>query len=173
MGKIGEPEKAVPVCGLIYAEGFYDEARKAAQSKLGSVVMESPVYDFTFTDYYREEMGEGLKRLWWVFGKRIDQSELPELKIWSNKIEERFTAGGRRRVNIDPGYLSHAKLVLATTKDFAHRIYLKDGIYAEITLTYVNDSYRPNPWTYPDYKSRETLEFFNNARKERLRKART
>ena len=79
-------------------------------------------------------------------------------------MEDRSRSNGARTVNIDPGYITEAKLVLLTAKDFSHRIYQKDGIFAESTLFFQDHSFRPWPWTYPDYASAEMVEYFNQVR---------
>ena len=119
---------------------------------------------FGHTDYYRDEFGEGLSRKFLGFSSLITPEKLSEIKVLTNRIEDKFRKEGRRLINIDPGYLDMAKLVLASTKDFMHRIYLDRGIYAEITLSYQNKSFRSFDWTYPDYRSKEYIDIFNEIR---------
>ncbi|MBU2221656.1 MAG: DUF4416 family protein, partial [Candidatus Omnitrophica bacterium] len=106
----------------------------------------------------------GLKRKFISFKKLIPPDQLSAIKITTNKIEDRLSSKNLRRINIDPGYLDLAKLVLATTKDYNHRIYLSKGIFAEITLTYQGKSFRPWNWTYRDYQSQEYIAIFNQIR---------
>ena len=87
------------------------------------------------------------------------------LKIQTNKIEEKYSENNKRRINIDPGYVTQAKLVLATTKNYSHRIHLAKGIFGDVHLTVYKGKFKPNPWTYPDYKEKFVLEFFDNVRK--------
>ena len=91
--------------------------------------------------------------------------QIVDIKLKTNKIEDEvFTESGKRMVNIDPGYLTSAKVVLATTKNFQHRIYINRGIYAEVTLRYMKDGFSPWEWTFKDYKRKETIDFFNELR---------
>ena len=133
------------------------QAREGLTALLGEIDHASEVWPFQFTDYYAAEMGPNLLRQFVTFAAPGDPGELARIKLATNEIENGFavTAGAalRRLVNLDPGYLTPAKLVLATTKDFAHRIYVGDGIYAEITLNFSREGVQPHPWTYPDYRS--------------------
>jgi hypothetical protein len=113
----------------------------------------SAAIPFTFTDYYDGEMGGGIERLFVSFETLVDPASLAEIKIRTNRLEERFRGEGGRRVNLDPGLLALSRFTLATTKENAHRIPLRDGIYAEITLLYGKGGYQPLPWTYPDYRT--------------------
>ena len=110
-------------------------------------------------------MGKGLTRRFISFSKLIPIQDLYRIKLYTNRLEEKFSVAKHRQINIDPGYLDLAKLVLASTKDYAHRIFLRKGIFAEITLTYRQDSFSRNDWTYPDYCSKEYIEIFNQIRK--------
>jgi hypothetical protein len=143
------------------------------KSELGSVLFQSKVYDFSsFTSYYEKEMGEDLKKAIYFFERLKPPEYIVELKCKCYEIEKKFTDySGKRMVNIDPGYLGLSKIVLSTFKDYAHRIYLGKGVYAEVTLIYKNKTYTELPWTYPDYKQTEIIEFFNTVRtwyKEKL-----
>ena len=146
----------------------------------GPVDLESDIFNFDYTDYYAKEMGPGLVRKFFSFARLISPEDLAGIKLKTNEIEEDFArpvrglaSNGARRgeakvarpINLDPGYLTSAKVVLATAKDYSHRIYLKGGIYAEATLRYFKGAYQPWPWTYPDYKSPEYLSFFHRLRK--------
>jgi hypothetical protein len=128
----------------------------------------SPWLSFHHTDYYDREMGRPLSRRLLSFGGLIAQDRLAEIKLLTNSIEEDFTFGGNRRVNIDPGYLLAERFVLATGKNYAHRIYLRDGIYADLTLIYQGGKFCPLHWTYPDYTEGEILTFLGSAREKYL-----
>jgi len=131
------------------------------RGRFGPVDFESECVPFTQTGYYEKEFGSGLRRKFISFEKLIAPDKLAGIKLITNRIEAALSAGGRRKVNLDPGYLELAKFVLASTKDFSHRIYLAKGIYAEITLLYRSGAFRPLDWTYPDYRTEwyiETLE---------------
>jgi hypothetical protein len=127
--------------------------------RFGTVDMLSPWYDFDFTDYYASEMGAPLLRRIFIFKTLIGQEELVRIKQATNALEQEYCVEGRRAVNIDPGYLTRERFVLATGKNFTHRIYLSQGIYADLTLIYQKGAFRALPWTYPDYAS-ETLRTF-------------
>lgn len=153
------------IIGFIYKdEAFFIKSRDSLKRKFGRVDFESPALDFNYTAYYEKEMGAGLKRRFISFSKLVPIQDLYRIKLYTNRLESRFLDFGMRRVNIDPGYLDLAKLVLASTKDYSHRIYLRKGIFAEITLSYRNNSFTSNDWTYPDYCSKEYIDIFNKIR---------
>jgi hypothetical protein len=130
---------------------------------------------FDHTDYYTPEFGLDLERQIVTFERLISPIDLPAIKRKTNDLEWTFAKTGRRQVNIDPGYVSLGKMVLATTKDHAHRLYLGQGIYGEVTLTYQQGGFRPWPWTYPDYARDAYCGLFNQIRqhyKAQLREAR-
>ena len=114
---------------------------------------------FTYSRYYEREMGQGLKRQIGSFKKLTDPGRLADIKLLTNELEDEMRIEGARQVNIDPGLLEEHRLVLATTKNAAHRVYLKNGIYADLTLVFERGSYRPLPWTYPDYREATTIHF--------------
>ncbi len=143
------------------------EARAALAGTSGEIALESEVWPFSYSDYYEPEMGTDLLRQYLVFSRAIDPGELAAIKLHTIALEEQFTdEAGCRRVNLDPGYLTPAKLVLASTKNYSHRIYLSDGIYAEITLTFKRGDVVTYPWTYADYAGPEARRFLLDARKQ-------
>ncbi len=167
MGQIGKANTVKLFCGIIYAdEDIKNQAFEKLAEKFGAIDIESDTVDFTFTNYYNPEMGEYLKRCWISFEKLIFADELSAIKIFTNDIEELFSAEGKRRINIDPGYLNPANVILASTKDFSHRIYLSGGIYGEVTLIYKKEDFMKLPWSYPDYTSPAAKEFLLKARTE-------
>lgn len=117
----------------------------------GAIDLVSPLLPFDFTTYYEKEMGPGLLRRIFVFKSLIQQDDLADIKLKTNAIEMLFRADGMRQVNIDPGYLLMERLVLATGKNFSHRIHIGKCIYADLTLIYQKNGYQPLAWTYPDY----------------------
>jgi Domain of unknown function (DUF4416) len=119
--------------------------------RYGPMDFVSAVLPFDYTDYYYAEMGMPLWRRFASFVSLVSQGDLVRIKEETNELEGRMSEGGRRSVNIDPGYLVAERLVLATGKNCAHRIYLDHGIYADLTLVFQQKTYRPLPWTYPDY----------------------
>lgn len=139
------------------------------QVMLGPVALESPDFEFEETRFYTKEMGEGLRKRLVLFEPWYDAGRLAECKLQANAWEEELGKSGRfaepRPLNLDPGYLTLAKFVLATTKDREHRLYLRDGIYAEQTLYFAHKQWHPRPWTYPDYRRPDFHLFFNAARR--------
>jgi len=166
MGTIRIPQKAILFAGLIYNSAESSEhIHGILEKEYGSICLTSPTVSFDETDYYHEEMGDCLLREFIAFDMLIDMQDIAHIKLRTNSIEDYyFSNEGKRRVNIDPGYLTSAKVVLATTKNFQHRIYLGQGIYAEVTLRYRKNSFTPWEWTYPDYKSDASIMFFNRLR---------
>ena len=169
MGTIKEVDPGALIAGVTFAGGVpLDHITGELAASFGPVVLKSTVFDFTMTDYYTAEMGPKLKKLFYCFERMIDPLELPDIKLCTNGIERRWARedGDRvsRRVNIDPGYLTLAKLVLASTKDYSHRIYIGKGIYGEVTLHYLKGGFVPFDHTYPDYRASTALDFFNTVR---------
>jgi hypothetical protein len=174
MGKIKTPEPVTPIASVFTSdEKLFESAKEILSKELGPCIYESTVLPFNHTDYYTAEMGSGLKRRIFAFEKLVDPSKLPALKLWSNSIEEDWAVGGKRQVNIDVGYVSLGKLVLASTKNHSHRIYLGEGIYGEVTLRFVGGEYQPWPWTYPDYASLQYRKIFAEIRRLHREKLRT
>ena len=137
---------------------------QALQARFGAIEMASAWLDFDFTTYYAAEMGSPLSRRLVVFEPLMAQTRLAAVKRATNRIELAYQAGGRRRVNIDPGYLLPERFVLATGKNFTHRIYVGGGIYADLTLIFQKGAFRCLPWTYPDYADRRLIEFLTLVR---------
>lgn len=172
---MGHPSQPVPVklmMSLIACEeAFFLQAIEALKKGFGEIDFISERFPFDFTDYYAEEMGENLFRHFITFESLISRESLPEIKLSTNLLEEEFASPeGKRRVNIDPGYLCHCQLILATTKAYAHRLYLGKGIYADLTLLYRKKSFQPLEWTYPDYRQEKTIRLFNELRRGYLDK---
>lgn len=140
------------------------EARLAAE--YGAIDLRSPVVPFTFTDYYRHETGDGILRAFFSFERLIEADRLPGVKHWTNALEAEFAAAVgpsgniKRPVNLDPGYVENSKMILASTKNFYHRMYLGRGIFGEVTMHFRNNDWEFFPWTYPDYRSEEYRKFF-------------
>jgi len=159
------PEKVKLIAGLLSGDAdLFPEAQGMLERAFGGIDYESRVLDFAHTKYYSEEMGEGLKRKFVSFRKTFDLKNIYTTKLETNKIERRFMDGGKRIINIDPGYLNLSKVVLFSTKDYTHRIYLNKGIFSEVTLYFKDKTFCPWPWTYPDYKSSEYIDIFNSVR---------
>lgn len=132
----------------------------------------SPELFFDRTKYYAREMGWPLHRRFVSFEKLIRPLDIVEIKITTNRVENGYLQDGMRRVNIDPGYISLERLVLATGKNYTHRIYLWKGIYADLTLIFHKGSFRALQWTYKDYASPEIIGFLNDVRERYKRQLR-
>ncbi|HEC78181.1 MAG TPA: DUF4416 family protein [candidate division WOR-3 bacterium] len=166
MGKIKEPKKVLLIVGLIYVPEFNPEPVVGELEKnFGKVGLRSATIPFVHTAYYNKEMGQGLLRRWEVFENPFTPEILVDAKLRTNELEKKYlNEKGGRKINLDPGLLSLSNLILASTKNYSHRIYLGRGIYAEVTLLYRNGGFQVLEWTYPDYREKSTLEFFNKAR---------
>lgn len=138
---------------------------KKLEERFGAIDLLSEPLPFTTTDYYREEFGEGLTRKVASFEGLISAGELSSIKLFTNGVEDSYRAGDRRMVNIDPGYMALEKFVLASCKNFSHRIFLKDGVWADLTLMYVGDGFVALPWTYPDYRQEAMTGILKEIRK--------
>ncbi len=144
------------------------EALRRLRTDFGEIDVQSEPHPFTHSTYYNKEMGDTIQRLFIATHDMIEMSELPDIKLYTNRIEMLFAdeASKNRTINIDPGYLSLCKVVLATTKDYDHRLFLKSGIFGEVTLKFrkSSKSFEPWEWTYPDYREPYAIEFFNKLR---------
>ncbi len=167
MGEVKEHKPVKLVIGMFTNRlGLFEEALKVLKKRFGPVDYESPLLPFNKTDHYEEEFGKDLKRKFYSFKKLIKAEDLPTIKIFTNSLEKKFgDKRGNRLINLDPGYFTSAKLVLATTKDYQHRIYYGKGIYGEVTLRYKKEGFIPWGWTYPDYRTKKYIKIFNHIRK--------
>lgn len=170
MGTIREAKPVKAICAVTFVEDVVlSEVAEELEKILGSVEDRTPTFDFSFTTYYREEMGSELKKVFLSFVRLVDPGSLPRIKNKTNLIEESWSVEGKRRINLDPGYITGAKLVLASTKDFAHRIFLGDGIYGDIQLQFRQNRFRTEKWTFPDYQTNTAIDFFERVRKKYVR----
>ena len=170
MGDIGLQR---PVLLVVGAFGQTTDSLEFVHAKVlqrwGAVQLSSAIFDFHQTNYYSPTMGSGLKKQFWAAKTLIDKGELPKIKHLTNEWEAEYADKYKseqvaRPVNIDPGYLTEAKLVLATTKDRDHRLYLADGIFGEVTLYFQRQQWQASRWTYPDYQTAEYHQFFSDCR---------
>jgi hypothetical protein len=157
------------VMGVLFSDRIvWERAAGKLAGAFGPLEKERLEFLFDRTDYYSPEMGEGLTRIFVPFRDPVRQDDLAEIKMKSLQVEDDFaeTREGlrQRRVNLDPGLLALDKLILATAKNFSHRICLRGGIFAEVELIFRDGAFHPLPWTYPDYRRRETLAFFHALR---------
>ncbi len=169
MGDINEPDAVLLLVAMSSRHAAALEwAREKFESRFGRLARVSAAFEFTETAYYTATMGEGLKKQFIACERPIDPGELARIKRETNAWENEYAALGQhaepRPLNLDPGYVTPAKLVLASTKDHAHRLYLGDGIYAEVTLAYRQRQWQPLDWTYPDYRRADYQEFFTACR---------
>lgn len=171
-------DPVMPVCGMIYRDGGVADAACSELIELwGPMETLSLPFPFTQTTYYHAEMGRPLLRRFLAFRNLIDPSRLVELKLESNAMERSMTdVRGNRTVNLDPGILSLAHLLIATCKNHYHRIPLREGVYAHMEYVFKEGDFSFLPWTYPDFMTPEYLNFFRKLRqiyKGRLKERQT
>ena len=147
---------------------LFEEVETRLVERYGPIGLRGDLFAFDHTDYYTPSMGPDLRKYLIGFQYLVDPEHLAAVKQDTNALEAGFAGRGGsgpvRPVNVDPGYVSASKFVLATTKDYSHRVYLRHGIYAEVTLHYTKGDFVPWPWTYPDYRSRAVRDFLCQAR---------
>jgi len=179
---MGETLPTQPVLLLMAAFSRHaqalDWARQTAETAWGPAALESERFPFVETSYYDADMGIGLRKQFFAFEQPFDPGELAAVKHLSNDWEAQYQAEAShaepRPLNLDPGYLTEAKLVLATTKDRDHRIYIGQGMFAEVTLHFRGGGWRHHAWTYPNYQREDYHAFFDRCReylRERRRSA--
>ena len=160
-----KPQHVKFFCGLIYADELaYKKTIDILKKKYGVMDFESGPICFNFTDYYNDEMGTGLNRRFIAFKRLQAADNFISIKRYCINIEKKFSLHGKRTINIDPGYINEAKLILTTTKDFSHRIYLGRGVFAEITLIYHKGGFKDLDWTFPDYRTLQYKRLFASMR---------
>ena len=171
MGKLVEFEKEKMIMGVIYHEkAIYDEVIEILKEKFGPIDDMTEEFSFSreFSNYYDEELGgEGI-RVILSFKDTVDASRQAEIKTYTNALEAQYSKEGLRKINLDPGFMNHGRLMLATTKPTGFRIPLKDGIYTELTLFYARGGWQIFPWTYRDYRSERVQSFLSRIRKNYL-----
>lgn len=169
MAQIRQPGQVKLIVALLAGGSeWLDAAVQRLEGLFGPVDLLSPDWPFTFTDYYAAQMGEALIRRLVAFERLIDPGTLAAIKLQTNELEAELArrfSGPARPVNLDSGYVAPGKLILASAKDFAHRVYLGQGIYAEVTLQYVGGQWKRLPFTFPDYASGLYDAFLSAARK--------
>lgn len=153
------PMESVKLFFSIFAKetNLLNDIIEILSSAYGQPDFVSEIMLFDYTNYYNAEMGENLVRRFLSMEKLIQPETLPDIKLMTNEIEDKTALNLRRRVNIDPGYISKAHLILATGKAYTHRPYLRDGIYADLTLVYQGKKFCSLPWTYPDYADEKQI----------------
>lgn len=157
------------ICGIIYSrEEVFEKAEERLIDLFGDVDLFSASFEFNFTDYYEKQMGKHLIRRFLSFARLISPEELSGIKLRTNDLEKEIKKemkADKRVINVDPGYLTHSALIMATAKNFAHRIPLQRGIYAHLELLLTKKEARTLDWTYPDYKTKKYQDFFMEVRK--------
>ncbi|MDR2579829.1 MAG: DUF4416 family protein [Fibromonadaceae bacterium] len=148
---------------LAASEELCVQARQKLRERFGEVDLEMKPIPFDHTNYYEDELGKTPLRSFLSFEKKIEREAIAGIKLETNEMEKIWN----RQVNLDPGYMTLGQFFLATTKDQRHRVYLGQGIFAEVTLYFENGHFHPFDWTYPDYKSKTYINFLEKAR-ERL-----
>lgn len=165
---------ALLLTGLLYADpSSAESAKNKLISSFGPIALEGPELDWDGSDYYKDELGSPIKRKFLFYENPVSQTGLAEIKHETVKIEKALSSGGKRTVNIDPGYMTGAKLVLASHKDFCHRIPIGGGVFAEVTLMFVHGEFVPHPNTYRDFLRDDYIAVFREARQlfiERIKK---
>ncbi|MBW1720576.1 MAG: DUF4416 family protein [Deltaproteobacteria bacterium] len=173
MSRPKEPERVKLIASLFSPQrDLLEQVLGDLRGLFGPEDWKSPDLYFDRTRYYEREMGWPLHRLFVSFERLVSPDSLVETKLWTNTLESRYLEGTRRRVNIDPGHLSLERLVLATGKNYTHRIYLSKGIYADLTLVFKRGSFRPLEWTYRDYAEPRIISYFNAVRERYKRQLR-
>lgn len=152
-------------CGLLYSErAVLTETITALQDLFGPFLFASKPFPWDFSHHYDNELGSPVSRSFVFFPPQFDPSFLSDVKLATIGLEDRFAQDGRRRINVDPGYIAPSKVVLASAKNYSHRIYLGKGIYGELTLSCLKGRFEPLPYTYYDYRDARTLEIFVRVR---------
>jgi hypothetical protein len=169
---MGNIRSSYPVKFFVSVLTSIPSALKTAEERLeacyGPVELRSELFPFDQTHYYDREMGSPIRRVFLVFPGLISATRLPGRKIETNRLEQQIAAEYAqvpRPVNLDPGYLDQAKVVLASTKDFSHRLLVSEGIYAEVTLYFRGGEWRSWPWTFPDFRAGQFNGFFSQLRR--------
>ncbi len=165
MGRVSPPDPVLLFIGTLYRdESVFHDAHDLLKKHFGETLLESTSIPWDYSTYYHHEIGSPLLRQFLFFKTFIDPGALADIKIKTNEIEDILSFEGKRRINLDPGYLTLSKIVLASTKDYAHRIYLGKGIFGEITLIYKDGTYEPHMFSYRDYQDESYIKIFINVR---------
>ena len=139
---------------------FFETVEEVLSKKFGPIDFSSQILDFNHTRYYKQEFGANLKRKFISFKKLINAENFWKIKILTNKLENKFTKNNKRQFNLDPGYITQSNLILASTKNYSHRIYIRKSVHQEVTLIFKDKTFQSLPWTYPDYQSKECIDIF-------------
>jgi hypothetical protein len=166
---MGKPMPVTPVklfTGILCADdALLEGARRTLENRFGPVDYVSSRFLFDLTNYYENEMGASIGRWFWSFERLIDPGILPQVKLFTNDTESEFAGDGKRKINLDPGYLDFHKVILASVKERAQKIYLGSGIYADPTLYYLKGRFHCYDWSLPDFKTDLYYPVFEELRK--------
>lgn len=158
-------EEPILFIGVLFSdESAFKHVFPVLQDKFGNILFQSDLQPWKYSDHYNKELGSPIYRKFIFFDKIIDPSTLADIKLLTNNIEDIYSQNGKRLINLDPGYITLAKVVLASTKNYSHRIYIGKGIYAELALVYRNRQFITMPYTYNDYKDPTYLTMFMEVR---------
>ncbi len=167
MSQLKPPKPAKLIIGYFLKErSLAQPVTEALIERFGPTDLISPWIPFDYTDYYTKEMGRPLYRRMLSFTNLIEQDDLPGIKLITNGLEDQWAKDDLRQVNIDPGYLVASRFVLASGKDFTHRIYVGQSVYADLTLIYTQGDFQALPWTYPDYQAASVQQFLGKVRQK-------
>jgi len=169
MRKAGFPERALLFMGALYSDPeIFRRTEIILGEHFGEIFLISPAVTWDHSSHYRDELGPPINRRFIFFRNIFDTGTLADIKLKTNEIEDTLSLDGKRRINLDPGYITLAKVVLASTKNYSHRICLGKGIYAEITLIYRHNTktFTPHMFTYTDYQDKENIDLFLKIRNE-------
>lgn len=172
MGDVHAFENEKMIIGVIYHDAeIYKSVREILIKEFGEIDRESESFSFSreFSEYYDEELGGEGTRVILSFRDTVDPERQADIKLWTNEIEALFSVNGARKINLDPGFINHGRLMLATTKKAGFRIPLRDGIYTELTLFWARGGWQKLPWTYRDYQSERVQRFITEVRGDYLR----
>lgn len=173
MNKFDIPPPVKLVIGILYHdEHWLAPCMEQLVSRFGETDFQSPPIRFEYTDYYFEEMGQPLFRMFTSFVRLIQSEQLREIKLFAGELERKYSENGRRLLNIDPGYLTGSAFILATSKNYAHRIHLGNGIFAQQEILFEKKRVRTLDWTYPDYRAVEYHDMLRRIRQNYLHQLR-
>ncbi len=160
------PEESILFTGVLFSSReIFDQTLVVLKETFGDILTQSRIFPWDHSSYYAGEIGSPLLRCFVFFSRLIDTTALADFKHMACGIEAIFAdPDNRRRINIDPGYLTQAKVVLASRKNYSHRICIGKGIYAELELFFQDGKFNPLPYTYSDYKTAECVDVFQKAR---------
>ncbi len=141
------------------SEDIFNKAKNDLIAKYGNIKAESFAYDFSFTDYYKDEMGSNLKKRFLIFNKEISKQDLIEIKFFITEIEKKYSQDNKRTIYIDPGYLSSKELVLATFKQRSFKEKIHDKVWLHKVLEFNENNIKHFFHTFADYKLKENQQF--------------